>query len=516
MTATKSRTSALPDGIRYYLLRSNIMVPMVPADQLPFQLQGVPRRLTHRQMSDENWKLLHETDVVPTSLSILAPSLLPSVPALLSGNNTPLQSFSISKTRFLAPDHYVRTESAHSMKETLQPNRWSVPLTPAVKALEVLQVPQAPGTERHVSLTDSLASIYPKDAQRFGYTMPYPSGIEPDPSKKEFCTHWIKTGECAFTSIGCKYKHEMPPINKLRELGFTQLPNWWKEKSAITITGPTWMQRRLAMGNEDNKLLGEMPPPRVFPDPSTFRNRQSDDRGLPHDAMQPRIVLQKETTVPRAPSLRLSPPLTPASETTTRRDSEISNLIDLDEISAPPPSPQLSTHSASSADSRDTQAPSSRTSASPPSTFVSRDSVPATTEHAAPSITASDKSKPQDLSRQPSNRRQSVLSRTFDAKDDTASGKPLSKHKSTRRANASIKHPGLADSKYSAMNSNTTDVPHGAVKNATRSVDRSGVAATEVRARLEVVQRGRVPRTKGRGKKGESAGVLGGTRQLPA
>jgi hypothetical protein len=511
MTATQSRTSALPDGIRYYLLRSNIMVPMVPVDQLPFQLQGVPRQLTHRQMSDENWKLLHETDIVPTSLSILAPSLLPSVPALQSGNNNPPQSFPISKTRFLAPDHYVRTESAHSMKETLQPNRWSVPLTPAVKALEVLQVPQAPETERQVSLADSLASIYPKDAQRFGYTMPYPSGIEPDPSKKEFCTHWIKTGECAFTSIGCKYKHEMPPINKLRELGFTQLPNWWKEKSAITIPGPTWMQRRLAMGNEDNKLLGEMPSPRVFPDPSTFRNRQSDDRGLSHDAMQPRIILQKEATVPRAPSLRLSPPLTPAPETTTRRDSEISNLIDFDEISAPPPSPQLSTYSASSADSRDTQAPSSRTSASPPPTFI----------HATPSITASNKPKPQGLSRQPLKRHPSLVSQTSDAKDNTASGKPLGKHKSTpykstRRANAWTKQPGLTNSTYSAVNSNTTTVPHGTVKYTARSVDRSGVAATEMRAKLDIVQRGRGPRTKGRGKKGESAGVLGGTRQLPA
>jgi hypothetical protein len=522
MAATQSRTSTLPEGLRYYLLRGNIMVPLVPVDQLPFQLQSVPRQLTHRQMSDENWKLLQETDIISTPLSILAPSLLHSPLAIQPANNVPLRESTITpRARFLAPDHHVRTESASLVKETPQPPRWSVPLSPAVKAPEIRPAPQAAGPEHHVSLTDSLASIYPKDAQRFGYTLPYPSGIEPDPSKKEFCTHWIKTGECAFTSIGCKYKHEMPPVDKLRELGFTQVPKWWKEKSAIISRGPTWMQRRLVIGNEDNRILGEMSAPRAFPDPSTFRSRPFDDRGLPHGALQQRSILQKDAIAAHAQSLRPSPPPTPVPEPTVRRENQISNLIDLDEIPAPPPSPQLSTLSASSASSRDTQIHSSRTSPSPPPTFVPCELVPTTTDSAKPPVTASDKPKAQDPARLPLARHQFLLSWTSGAKDDTVPIKPLGKRKPAPRklacrANAPTKQPGLANPKHAAVNSDLTSFPYIAVKNAARTLDKSGIAATEVRARLENVQWGRVPRPKGRGKKDENAGALVRTRQVPA
>jgi hypothetical protein len=74
MVVKTLEASALPDGLRYYLLHGNAMVPLVPIDQLPFQLQGIPRQLTHRQMSDESWKLLHETEFPATMLSIQAPS----------------------------------------------------------------------------------------------------------------------------------------------------------------------------------------------------------------------------------------------------------------------------------------------------------------------------------------------------------------------------------------------------------------------------------------------------------
>lgn len=43
----------------------------------------------------------------------------------------------------------------------------------------------------------------------------------------------------------------MPPIEKLREIGFSTVPRWWKEKSVLK--GPTWMQRRMQGGKEDSK-----------------------------------------------------------------------------------------------------------------------------------------------------------------------------------------------------------------------------------------------------------------------
>jgi len=59
-----------------------------------------------------------------------------------------------------------------------------------------------------------------------------PSGLEPDESLKEYCTYWIRTGECAYTQQGCKYKHEMPPDRStlLKIFGTDVWPKWWVER----------------------------------------------------------------------------------------------------------------------------------------------------------------------------------------------------------------------------------------------------------------------------------------------
>jgi hypothetical protein len=68
------------------------------------------------------------------------------------------------------------------------------------------------------------------------------------------------------------------------------------------------MQLRLASGTKDCNELGETPPPRASPDPSTFRNRQGISRDLPRDTPLSRRVPQKlgnEVTT-RSPKTALS------------------------------------------------------------------------------------------------------------------------------------------------------------------------------------------------------------------
>ncbi|KAE8869425.1 hypothetical protein PTNB73_04478 [Pyrenophora teres f. teres] len=312
MTTQTSSTCALPEGLRYYLLRQHdvrgsVIVPLVPADQLPFLLQGVPRELTHRQMSDQGWKFFSETNEAPMLLSVQAPQP--------------------TKT----PDTWHRTT-----------------IVPEGRQDSGLAIPEHPS-----SLVDKLASIYPRDAQRLGYrasnspgaepdplkkefTKPWPSGIEPDSSKKEYCTHWIRTGECSFTAVGCKFKHEMPGIEKLHELGFRSIPQWWKEKSAIGTRTPTWMQRRLA-GNDDADRAAQS---RDFPDPSTLFRKM-----IPKERMSimknEEMMHQQSHSFLKCMDSVMSPPASlPAP---IRRDSQISDLlIDLEDTPSPPPSPQLS------------------------------------------------------------------------------------------------------------------------------------------------------------------------------
>lgn len=211
-------------------------------------------------MSDENWKLLQETHHPATPLSVQKPSSMSS--ARPSSASTP---------RFLAPDHRVRTEPTHAVN-VKQHKHWSVPAQVVEKGPVYPAISGATPPEGSSPLVDRFASIYTKDAQRIGYRILYPFGIEPDPSKKVFCDHSIRTSECGYMQQGCKYKHEMPSLDKLREIGFNQVPKWWKEKTVITSRGPTWMQRRLASSNDDDES-GDGPGLRAFPDPPTFRIR---------------------------------------------------------------------------------------------------------------------------------------------------------------------------------------------------------------------------------------------------
>jgi hypothetical protein len=61
------------------------------------------------------------------------------------------------------------------------------------------------------------------------YAAPSPrSPTESD--KKEYCTYWIRHGECDYMQQGCRYKHDMPDLMTLRSIGFRIVPEWYRER----------------------------------------------------------------------------------------------------------------------------------------------------------------------------------------------------------------------------------------------------------------------------------------------
>ncbi|BCR96025.1 uncharacterized protein AKAW2_20965A [Aspergillus luchuensis] len=53
-------------------------------------------------------------------------------------------------------------------------------------------------------------------------------------TKKEYCSYWIRHGECDYSQQGCLFKHEMPgDPAMLEKLGLRDIPRWYREKYGI-------------------------------------------------------------------------------------------------------------------------------------------------------------------------------------------------------------------------------------------------------------------------------------------
>lgn len=308
----------LPLGMRCYALRGDSMIPMIPADQLPFHLLGVPLQLELRQMSVENWQLLRDTDGKPCELAIQGATILSRDNKIPSTQQSP----------FLAPDHTVRQSSPDvqhaSMTHCEQHKSIAQESSPSKKVGQSLEINPVPKS----GIGQDFDQSHSRELNPYDYHTPYPSGIEPDHTKKEYCTHWIKTGECAWLSIGCKFKHEMPDKQKLQELGFNQEPRWWKEKARIDTRGLTWMQQRLESPN--NQLDQEPPAPRLnLTSLHRARKRMSEDVRVPMVSALPAVPIrlpQAKAAVKADQHIQSTGSPTPPIQTI------IPNLIDLEDI----------------------------------------------------------------------------------------------------------------------------------------------------------------------------------------
>jgi len=92
--------------------------------------------------------------------------------------------------------------------------------------------------------------------------------------EKIYCDKWIHEGVCAFTQLGCKYKHEMPTDKATQlSLGLNHgIPNWYKRAQAAQLlqssppgqpqlgrsTEP-WRRTPGPVGSLSSSPLGELP-----------------------------------------------------------------------------------------------------------------------------------------------------------------------------------------------------------------------------------------------------------------
>ncbi|KAI9039912.1 uncharacterized protein KD926_008897 [Aspergillus affinis] len=79
-------------------------------------------------------------------------------------------------------------------------------------------------------------------------------------TKKEFCSYWIRHGECDYQQQGCLYKHEMPrDLPTLEKLGLRDIPRWFREKYNIPSLVPSGHGHPRAQGGHGQHWKDDMP-----------------------------------------------------------------------------------------------------------------------------------------------------------------------------------------------------------------------------------------------------------------
>ena len=256
--------------LSYFISRSNATaVPLIPADELPFnvRLQSVPRVLTF----DQTIGMQHVGMAPYTGLTFRfeGETTMQGSTGQPSGvTHTRSQSSTGSSKKFQAPDAVARqallantNTASNAASRNLLPQR---PHSAQGAATNWRKPPTSdPVADKTQAIIDAIVSSEAgaETAARIGYQPksampPPPSGNLPDQDKKEYCTYWIRTGECDYTQQGCLYKHEMPDRATLGKIGFRTVPRWWQERTQAVrmggeraCVGPivksaVWLQRK--------------------------------------------------------------------------------------------------------------------------------------------------------------------------------------------------------------------------------------------------------------------------------
>ena len=230
----------------------------------------------------------------------------------------------------------------------------------------------------------------------------------------------------------------MPPLERLRAIGFNSVPRWYRDKTAVRSL--TWMQQRMNQKKEGLEQIAEAPKMRMFDISSIGKHTTG------HSETGSAIVGKQKAKVDcgilsKENEQELVNGLVSYSKKHTP------NLIDIDvDVPAPPPSLELSGSStAFDTDSTDDSSSSISPNSTPPSPHLGRVEMNISTEGPSRHV------------RRPSNASSSA--------SDVQIHKRYPKRNPTPRKtpklaplSAGSKKPGLAKSKYAAKGSEAATV----------------------------------------------------------
>jgi hypothetical protein len=207
-----------------FVTRQNgTMVPLVAADELPstISIRGVPRTLSPHDISGMTgvgtFNSRHRQYVVDGLNRGFETSPMQGDKPLMGS------SFTMPTNRPIRSDLPWGMNRAHIFPPP--PKAYGIQEQPP----SILKTPfanMAPSTpEPSVKAADS-------DLPPFHNLDELPIGRAP--GIKEYCSYWLRHGECDYAQQGCLYRHEMPLDRfTLEKLGLRDIPRWYREKHRL-------------------------------------------------------------------------------------------------------------------------------------------------------------------------------------------------------------------------------------------------------------------------------------------
>lgn len=221
---------------QYFITRQNgTMVPLVALDELPatISIRGVPRTLSPYDVAGMTGLGTFESQHRQYVVDGVRPAF-PLEP------KAPENSFLASKHATAATHQHVGTSLGRlDLRNSNQ--SFTIPSTK----------PKAYGIEE---IRSALPTNLRTNSERPAESINRPLTIEdlarnPAPGVKEYCSYWLRHGECDYAQQGCLYRHEMPlDPPTLEKLGLRDIPRWYREKHGLGSYLALSAQRAAAHG----------------------------------------------------------------------------------------------------------------------------------------------------------------------------------------------------------------------------------------------------------------------------
>ncbi|KAJ9351761.1 hypothetical protein DTO027B9_6137 [Paecilomyces variotii] len=273
---------ASPLRPQFFISRPNgTMTPMIAVDELPahISIRGVPRVLA----PSETQGMTSLGSIPPRAQFYVVegvPLINPRVPTPGPPNQF-LQDVNLQTSIMrVASDENLTPSQRLALQTMLQqnlPQNWIVP-SPAVG-------PWGPAN------TAGHGGARSNSGRRDGNVTHNP--------KKEFCSYWIRHGECDYQQQGCLYKHEMPKdLPTLEKLGLRDIPRWYREKHGIPSLLPNGHHGRHQVTSAQDRGLNSTT--RTLPYHLRLGITAGDD--IPGPDNQSRHKTVNQPSIPQAPA----------------------------------------------------------------------------------------------------------------------------------------------------------------------------------------------------------------------